>query len=80
MFDRVEVRALAGPQDIHRVVPKSHRCCLGCVFRVIAMLEGEPSAQSEVLSAVEQVFIEDISAVGSIQLSLGTDWSPSPCC
>ncbi len=34
------------------------------------MLEGEPSAQSEVLSAVEQVFIEDISVLCSIQLSL----------
>ncbi len=34
------------------------------------MLGGEPSAQSEVLSAVEQVFIEDISVLCSIQLSL----------
>ncbi len=32
------------------------------------MLEGEPSAQSEVLSPVEQVFIEDISVLCSIQL------------
>ncbi len=34
------------------------------------MLEGDPSAQSEVLSTVEQVFIEDISVLFSIQLSL----------
>ncbi len=27
------------------------------------MLEGEPSAQPEVLSAVEQVFIEDVSVL-----------------
>ncbi len=54
-------------------------CCLGCVLRVIVMLEGEPLAQSEVLSAVEQVFIENISVLCSIQLSLNPDQSPSPC-
>ncbi len=44
------------------------------------MLGGEPSAQSEVLSSVEQVFIEDISVLCPIQLSLNFDQSPSPCC
>ncbi len=44
-------------------------CCLGCVLRVTVMLEGEPSAQSEVLSAVEQVFI-DIFVLCSIWLFL----------
>ena len=29
-------------------------CCLGCVLRVVVLLEGEPSPQSEVLSALEQ--------------------------
>lgn len=64
MFDKVQVRALAGPlQNIHRVVPKPLLCCLGCVLRVIVMLEGEPWALSEVLSAVEQIFIEDLSVL-----------------
>ncbi len=43
------------------------------------MLEGEPLAQSEVRSAVEQVFIEDIAVLCSIQLSLNPDQSSSPC-
>ena len=71
------VMALAGPlKDIHRVVPKPLLPCLGCVLWVIVLLEGEPLA----LSAVDQVFIKDVSALCSIQLSLNTDHSPSPCC
>ncbi len=31
-----------------------------CVLRVIVLLEGKPSAQSEVLSTLEKVFIQDI--------------------
>uniref|UniRef100_A0A4W5LMB8 von Willebrand factor A domain containing 5A n=1 Tax=Hucho hucho TaxID=62062 RepID=A0A4W5LMB8_9TELE len=51
MFDR----ALTGPlKDIQRLVPKPLLRCLGCVLRVIVLLEGEPSPQSEVLSALEQ--------------------------
>ena len=34
----------------------SFLCCLGCVLRVFVLLEGEPLAQSEVLSAIDQVF------------------------
>ena len=80
MFDWVQVRALAGPlKDIHRVVPKPLLRCLGCVLRLIVLLEGEPSAQSEVLSALDQVFIKDISVLCSVQLSLTPDQSPSPC-
>ena len=61
-FDRVQVRALAGPlKDIQILVPKPLLHCLGCLLRVIALLEGEPSPQSEVLSALEQVFIKDLS-------------------
>ena len=57
MFDWVQVRALAGPLiDIHRVVPKLLLCCLGCVLHVL--LEGKPSAQHKVLSALDQVFYE----------------------
>ena len=53
MFDRVQVRALAGPlNDIQRLIPKPLLLCLGCVLRVVVLLEGEPSPQSEVLSTV----------------------------
>lgn len=31
-------------------------CCLGCEFRVTVWVEGEPSAHSEVLRALDQVF------------------------
>ena len=72
MFDRV--RALAGQlKDIQRLVPKPLLCCLGCVRRVVVLLEGEPSPQSEVLSALEQVFIKDLSVLCSIHLSLDPD-------
>ena len=58
MFDRVQVRALAGPlKDIQRLVRKPLLRGLGCVLRVVFLLEGEPSPQSEVLSTLEQVFI-----------------------
>ena len=43
MFDRVQVRALAGPlKDIQRHVPKQLLRCLGCVLKVVVLLEGEP--------------------------------------
>jgi hypothetical protein len=61
MFDRVEVRALAGPlKDFQGLVPKPLLLCLGCGLRVIVLLEGEPSPQSEALSGLEQVFIKDL--------------------
>ena len=44
-----------------RLVRKALLHCLGCVLRVVVLLEGEPSPQSEVLSALEQVFINDLS-------------------
>ena len=60
MFDRVQVRALAGPLKANqRLVPKPPLHCLDCVLRIVVLLEGEPSLQSEVLSALEQVFIKD---------------------
>ena len=71
MVDRVQVRALAGPlKDIQRLVPKPHLCCLGCV---LVLFEGETSLQSEVLSALEQVFIKDLSVLCSVHLSLDPD-------
>ena len=53
-----------------RLVLKRLLCCLGCVLRVIVLLEGEPSPQSEVLSALEKVFIKDLSVLCSVRLSL----------
>ena len=81
MFDRVQVRALAGPlKDIQRLVPKLLLRSLGCVLRVVVLLESEPMSLSEVLSALEQVFIKDLFVLYSVHLSLDPDWSPSPCC
>ncbi len=80
MSDWFQVPALAGPlKDVHRVVPKPLLHCLGCVHRVIVLLEGELSAQSEVPSALNQVFIKDISVFSCIQLSVFSDHFPSPC-
>ena len=74
IFDWVKVRALAGPlKDIQRLVPKSLLRCLGCVLMDVVLLEGEPSPQSEVLSALEQVFIKDLSILCSVHFSLDPD-------
>ena len=76
MLDRVQVRALAGRlKDIQRLVPQPLLHCLGCVLRVVVLFEGEPLLQSEVLSALEQFFIN----LCSVHLSLDPDLSPSPC-
>ena len=70
-LDWVQVQALAGPlKDIQRLVPKPLLRCLGYVPRVVVLLEGEPSPQSEVLRALEQVFIKDLSGLCSVHLSL----------
>ena len=72
MFDRVW--ALAGPlKDIQRLVPKPLLRCPGRVLGGIVTLEGAPSPQSEVLSALERVFIKDLSVLCSVHLSLDTD-------
>ena len=74
MLNRVQDQALAGPlKDIQRLVPKPLLRCLGCVLRVIVLLEGEPSPQSEALSALEQVFINILSVLCSVHLSLDPD-------
>ena len=74
MFERVQVRALAGPlKDIQRPVPKPLLRCLGYVLRVVVLLEGEHSPQSEVLSALEQVFIKDLSLLCFVHLSHDPD-------
>ena len=73
MLDWDQVRNLSGPlKNIQRLIPKPLLCCLGCVLRVVVLLEGEPS-QSEVLSALEQVFIKDLSVLCSVNLSLDPD-------
>ena len=74
MFDRVQFRALAGPlKIIQRLVPKPLLHCLGRVLRVVVLLEGETSPQSEVLSALEQDFIKDLAVLCSVHLSLDPD-------
>ena len=79
-FNWVQVWVLARPlKDIQRFVPKPLLRCLGCVFRVINLLEGEPSPQSEVLITPEQVLIKDLSVLFFFHLSLHPDLSPSPC-
>ncbi len=54
----------------------SHSCC---VLRVMVLLEDEPSAQSEVLNALDCVFIKDISIFWCIELFFYSDESLSPC-
>ena len=74
MFDRVQIRVLAGTlKFIRRLVPKPLLPCLGCVLRVVVLEEGEPSPQSEVLSALKQVFIKDLSVLWSVHLCLHPD-------
>ena len=69
MFNRVQVWV----KDIQRLVQKPLLCCLGCVLSVVVLLEGEPSAHSEVLSTLEQVFIKELSVLCSVHLSLNPD-------
>ena len=69
MFNRIQVWTLAGPhKDIHRVVLKPLLWYLGCELRVIVLLKDEPAPQSEIKSALEQVFIQDVS-FNSIQFN-----------
>uniref|UniRef100_A0A8C7HMB3 Interleukin-10 receptor subunit beta n=1 Tax=Oncorhynchus kisutch TaxID=8019 RepID=A0A8C7HMB3_ONCKI len=70
----VQVQALAGPlKDIKRLVQKPLLRCFVCVLSVIVLLEGVPSPQSEVLSALEKVVIKDLSVLCSVHLSLDPD-------
>ena len=65
-------------KNIQRLVQKPLLRCLGCILRVVVLLEGEPFPQSEVLSALEQVF-NDLSVLCSVHLCLNPDLPPSPC-
>ena len=72
-FDRGQVRALAVPlKKIHRLVPKPLLRCIGCEFRIVVLLDSEPSPQSEILGALEQVFIKGLSLC-CVHLSLNPD-------
>ncbi len=53
----------------------NHSCC---VFRVIVLLEGEASAQSEDLNALDWVFIKTISIFGCIELFFYSEFLMSP--
>ena len=50
-------------------VPKPLLRCLGCVLRVVVLLEGKPSPHSEVLSTLEQIFIKDTLRRSSLSRS-----------
>ena len=44
----------------------------------VVLFEGDPSAQSEILSALDQVLIKDISVLCSVHPSLNPSHCPSP--
>ncbi len=66
-------------QEQSRSVVKPLLRYFSCVLRVIVLLEGKPSAQSEVLSTLEKVFVQDIPVLGRIHLSLDCNQSSCPC-
>lgn len=63
-----------------RRVPKPLLHFLGCVLRVVVLMEGEPSPQSNILNALDAVFIKDLSVLCAVHLCLDPDWSLSPYC
>ena len=79
MFDRVQVWALAGPLKDIQTCPKATPALFWLSAEGFVLLEGEPSPQSEVLSALEQVFIKDVSVLFSVHIFLGPDKSATPC-
>ena len=53
MFYWVKVSVLAGQlKDIQKLVLRPPQHYIGCLIKVIVLMEGETSAQSEVLSAL----------------------------
>ena len=71
----VRLGSSPGPiKDIQTLIfPKPLLHCLGCVLSVVDLLEGEPSPQSHDLSALEKIFIKDLTVLCSIHLSLDSD-------
>ncbi len=74
IFDWVQAQVLAGPLKDITVLCISYSCC---VLRVTLLLEGEPSAQSEVLNALDWFFMKAISIFWCIELFFSTPMSPS---
>ena len=73
-LQRCSIGLKSGPlRDIQSLVMKPLLPCLGCVLRVVVLMESEPLPQSEVLSALEQDFIKDLSVLCSVHLSLDPD-------
>jgi hypothetical protein len=73
-----DVRSVSSPvarplKDNQRLAPKPLLRCLGCVLRVVVLLEGAPLCQTEILSPLEQVFIKELSVPFSVYLSLYPD-------
>ncbi len=66
---------LGHSRTVTEVVVKPLLRYFSCVLRVIILLEGKPSAQSEVLSTLEKVFVQDIPVLGRIHLSLDCNQS-----
>ncbi len=74
IFDWVQAQVLSGPLKDITVLCISYSYC---VLRVIVLLEGEPSAQSEVLNALDWFFMKAISIFWCIELFISTPMSPS---
>ena len=49
------------------------------MLRVTVLLKGDPLAQSEFLSALDEVSIKDVSVLCYVQLSLNPVQLPGPC-
>ena len=68
MFSWIQVWALAGPlkdaQTFSKATPLFSWLCVS----VVVMLEGKPSPQSEVQSALVQVFFKDLGVLSCIHL------------
>ncbi len=73
---RLKPRLWLGHSKTFTELSISHSCS---VLRDIYLLEGEPSAQFEVLNALDWVFIKAVSILWCIELFFYSDESLSPC-
>ncbi len=76
IFDCIHAQLWLGHSRTFTALCISHSCC---VLRVTVLLEDKPSAQSEVLNALDWVFIKAISIFWCIELFFYSDESLSPC-
>ena len=65
-LQRCSIGLWLGHSRTLRLDPKPLLHCLGCVLRVVVLLEGKPSPQSEVLSTLEHVFIKALSVLALV--------------